>query len=83
MIYFICFILIIAVYLLHRLNKSVTNLHERQKIFEKWMFDSLYSIDNNVVLPETISPVEFKKANVITKNPMNEFIGLVDDRDFD
>lgn len=83
MIYFICFILIIAVYLLHRLNKSVTNLHERQKIFEKWMFDSLYSIDNNVVLPETISPVEFKKANVITKNPMNEFIGLVDDRDLD
>lgn len=83
MIYLICLILIIAVYLLHRLNKSVTNLHERQKIFEKWMFDSLYSIDNNVVLPETISPTEFKKANIVTKNPMNEFIGLVDDRDLD
>lgn len=83
MIYFVCLILIIAVYLLHRLNKSVTNLHERQKIFEKWMFDSLYSIDHNVVLPETVAPKEFKKANVITKNPMNEFIGLVDDRDLD
>jgi hypothetical protein len=61
----------------------VTNLLERQKMFEKWMFDSLYSIDHNVVLPETIAQVEFKKANVVTKNPMNEFIGLVDDRDLD
>ena len=83
MIYLVISVLLALVYFIHRLNKSVTNLLERQKIFEKWMFDSLYSINHNVVLPDTVAPIEFKKANVITKNPMNEFIGLVDDRDLD
>ena len=83
MIYFLAIISFITLLISYRITKLIEHQDKRQEIFEKWMFDSLYSIDKNVVLPETVSPTEFKKANVFSKNPMNEFTGLLDDRDLE
>lgn len=83
MIYFLAIISIITLLISYRITKLIEHQDKRQEIFEKWMFDSLYSIDKNVVLPETASPTEFKKAKVFSKNPMNEFTGLLDDRDLE
>lgn len=55
---------------------------EREKIFEKWLFDSLYAIDNRVLLPtEHEKPTTKKKATVYIpgKDPMAEFTGKQDD----
>lgn len=49
----------------------------------KWLFDSLYSINHNVKLPEEVSVKQYKPAVVIhkSKDPYNEFNGMMDDRD--
>lgn len=56
---------------------------EREKIFEKWMFDSLYSINNKVVLPDAheIKEDDNLKASVYSpeEDPMSEFEGFIDD----
>ena len=83
MIYFLAIISFITLLISYRITKLIEHQDKRQEIFEKWMFDSLYSIDKNVVLPETVAPTEFKKAKVFAKNPMNEFTGLLDDRDLE
>lgn len=83
MIYLLAIISLITLLISYKITKLIAHQDKRQKIFEKWMFDSLYSIDKNVVLPETVAPTEFKKANVFQRNPMNEFTGLLDDRDLE
>ena len=55
---------------------------EREKIFQKWMFDSLYSISSKVMLPnEATRETESKAASVYSPedDPMSEFDGTVDD----
>lgn len=55
---------------------------EREKIFHKWMFDSLYSLNNKVLLPEEHEkPTINKKARVYspTEDGLAEFNGLKDD----
>lgn len=54
----------------------------RQKEFEKWLFNSLYSIDHKVLLPTDIEKkAESRKATVYIpgKDPMAEFTGKQDD----
>lgn len=83
MSYFIITLILFCLVLLWFIIKEINKMKDRQKIFEKWLFDSLYSINSNVILPEQIAALDFKKAKIIAKNPMNEFTGLLDDRDID
>ena len=51
-------------------------LEERNKVFEKWIFDSLYSINPKTLLPEEHDrPMINKKATVFKpeQDPMAEF----------
>jgi hypothetical protein len=56
---------------------------EREQIFQKWMFDALYSINNKVVLPNAheIKEDDNLKASVYSpdEDPMSEFEGTRDD----
>lgn len=54
----------------------------RQKEFETWLFESLYSINHKVLLPtEHEKPTVAKKATVYIpgKDPYAEFTGKQDD----
>lgn len=57
---------------------------ESMRIFEvhqKWMFDSFYSINSNVKLPDELEKKEYKKAIIVSDkdDPMKEFSGDHDD----
>lgn len=54
------------------------------RIFEKhqkWLFDSLYSLNSNVKLPDEMEKKEYKKAIIVSDkdDPMKEFSGDHDD----
>lgn len=54
---------------------------EQDKITRKWLFDSLYSINHAVKLPEELEKNEFKQAIVLSDatDPYNELDGRKDD----
>lgn len=55
--------------------KSLELRHIKEReIFEKWLFDSLYSIDNKVLLPtEKEKPLTTKKAEVYKPESQPEY----------
>lgn len=69
-------------YFLYKIILQNKEKQKRDAIFEKWIFDSLYSINNKVKLPETTEKKVFKRAKISSteENPMNEFNGMHDDR---
>lgn len=76
-------VIVLHVWWLERLIKK-NNIEQiaRQKEFEKWLFESLYSINHKVLLPsEHEKPTISKKASVYIpgKDPMAEFNGKQDD----
>ena len=56
---------------------------QREQIFQKWIFDSLYSMNNKVVLPDSheVKEDDNLKASVHSpdEDPMSEFDGVIDD----
>jgi len=72
-------IVIIVLYYVHdKLDKQAKKFEEH----EKWLFDSLYSIDNKVLLPkEQEKPMINKEATIYspTEDGMAEFNGMKDD----
>jgi len=69
----------VLLYTLHDLEKKRI---ERDKVFQKWIFESLYSIDHKVLLPEEHEKPAINKKAVVyipSKDPMAEFRGQKDD----
>ncbi len=48
------------------INKLSDEQKEREKVFQKWIFDSLYSINNKVLLPEEKEVISTENAIVIS-----------------
>jgi hypothetical protein len=79
-------VLIAAFYVKKRMNTILDNLGILKKNIhdnQRWMFDSLYSINHNVKLPDEQGPRIFKPAIVVCDkdDPMGEFDGRHDDYD--
>lgn len=75
-------VLVCYVYGMKELKEMEDRAIEREKIFQKWVFESLYSIDHKVLLPEEHEkPATSKKAVIYNplKDPMAEFRGQKDD----
>lgn len=76
-------VLVCYVYGMKELREIEERAIEREKIFEKWMFDSLYSMNHNVKLPEVFEPKpETHKKPIVyspERDPMAEFNGNKDD----
>ena len=74
--------IITPIVILRYMRKLEDEKKEREKVFEKWIFESLYSINQKVLLPtEHERPMLSKRAVVFkpTEDPMAEFQGLKDD----
>lgn len=63
------------------IKKDLREIKEFNLETRKWLFDSLYSINHNVKLPEDKKEVEVKEAVVINPrlDPYSEFNGNKDD----
>ena len=62
--------------IMRKLKEDKADLIEREQIFQDWLFTSLYSINNKVLLPtEQEKPLSNKPATVYSPedDPMNEF----------
>lgn len=78
MIYLLCLIQLVTIVMIYTKFEAMKKRHGE---LEKWLFDSLYTIDSNVLAPkEQIKPVT-RRAKIINRHddPMNEFTGYVDD----
>jgi len=74
----ICFNICGFYYINKRMTEIEASLIEREGIFQDWLFNSLYSINNKVLLPEEIAPIESDLAAVVVApedDPMYQFHG--------
>lgn len=64
-----------------KLSKKLNEMDAFNRETRKWIFDSLYSINHNVKLPNEDTKVEMKKAIIYneSKDPYSEFNGKLDD----
>lgn len=83
MIYFLTAVVTGSIYLLARhIDELEKKRIERQAIFEKWIFESLYSINHKVVLPEVHEKKTINRPAKVyspSEDPMSEFTGEMDD----
>ena len=74
--------IILGIFIAVLITETATQIHKRFDKLEKWLFDSLYSIDQDVVLPEsTVIKSSNSPASVYNPNedPYSEFNGKQDD----
>jgi len=64
-----------------KISEAEERAIRRHLLLEDWLFQSLYSINHNVKLPDEIIEIIPKKASVYNplKDPMSEFTGDLDD----
>lgn len=81
MIYLHLFAYLCIFYALFRLHKKLDAMKAQDEVTRQWIFDSLYSINHEVKLPEAIDKFEPKEAIVISDktDPYKEFTGDHDD----
>lgn len=86
MVAYITYFLVLMIFILVSVGFYIIRKRylESVRIFEvhkKWMFDSLYSINSNVKLPDELEKKEYKKAIIVSDkdDPMKEFSGDHDD----
>lgn len=78
-------ILILIIVVIWLIKKRFDQLEERNEVIYKWMFNSLYAISPNVLLPEEKEPTVFKEAEVfidpmaINRGEVDDWHGLIED----
>lgn len=78
-------ILILIIVVIWLIKKRFDKLEERNEVIYKWMFNSLYAINPNVLLPEEKEPDNFQQAevyidpNAINRGEHDDWHGLIED----
>ena len=78
MIYLLLLLVFFDIFLIIDTKRNEKKRTEHDEIYEKWIFDSLYTINPNVLLPESHEKVEkIKPATVYcpSKDGMSELNG--------
>lgn len=75
--FLILIVVLMVAYLVRKILLFIADYQE----FKTWLFNSLYSINHNVLLPTEMDKTEFKEAIVTADkdDPMKEFSGDHDD----
>jgi hypothetical protein len=80
MLFFMSWMILMSVILIFRyVRKEIEHAKEVREIYNKWFFDSLYSINPNIKMPQALDRDVYEPAIIMKDDPMNEFKGEKDD----
>lgn len=67
--------------MLYYIDKRIKAIQQENKLHREWLFESLYSINHNVKLPDEVGETKIEMAIVVSDatDPYSEFDGRLDD----